>query len=214
MSSRGVYHVPLEKYEKDPSLQLSSYDIIAPPWAYCPDVEFTYQDRLPNVLGEFVWTGFDYLGEPTPYFAGRTAADWPARSSYFGMVDLAGFRKDRYYLYQSVWSKKPMVHVLPHWNWEGREGRTIPIMCYSNADEVELSLNGRTLGRKKRFAEPVGLPVGPNVSRDRKFVSKYRLLLFRVSLYRLDKVRDKVGAPLQHDVHLRPCRFHCFILAD
>ena len=70
VSSRGVYHLPLEKYEKDPSLQLTSYDIIAPPWAYCPDVEFTYQDRLPNVLGEFVWTGFDYLGEPTPYFAG------------------------------------------------------------------------------------------------------------------------------------------------
>lgn len=176
VSSRGVYHLPLEKYEKDPSLQLTSYDIIAPPWAYCPDVEFTYQDRLPNVLGEFVWTGFDYLGEPTPYFAGRTAADWPARSSYFGMVDLAGFPKDRYYLYQSVWSKKPMVHVLPHWNWEGREGRTIPVMCYSNADEVELSLNGRSLGRKQRFAEPVELPVGPNVSRDRKFVSKYRLL--------------------------------------
>ena len=176
VSSRGVYHLPLEKYEKDPSLQLTSYDIIAPPWAYCPDVEFTYQDRLPNVLGEFVWTGFDYLGEPTPYFVGRTAADWPARSSYFGMVDLAGFPKDRYYLYQSVWSKKPMVHVLPHWNWEGREGRTIPVMCYSNAEEVELSLNGRSLGRKQRFAEPVELPVGPNVSRDRKFVSKYRLL--------------------------------------
>ena len=176
VSSRGVYHLPLEKYEKDPSLQLTSYDIIAPPWAYCPDVEFTYQDRLPNVLGEFVWTGFDYLGEPVPYFAGRAAGDWPARSSYFGMVDLAGFPKDRYYLYQSVWSKKPMVHVLPHWNWEGREGRTIPVMCYSNADEVELSLNGRSLGRKQRFAEPVELPVGPNVSRDRKFVSKYRLL--------------------------------------
>lgn len=176
VSSRGVYHLPLEKYEKHPSLELTSYDIIAPRWAYCPDVEFTYQDRLPNVLGEFVWTGFDYLGEPTPYFATPDAMDWPARSSYFGMVDLAGFPKDRFYLYQSQWSKKPMVHVLPHWNWEGREGQPIPVMCYSNGDEVELFLNGRSLGRKKRFGDPVELPVGPNVSPDQKFVSKYRLL--------------------------------------
>ncbi len=174
VSSRGVYHLPLEKYQKHPSLQLTSYDIIAPPWAYCPDVEFSYQDRLPAVLGEFVWTGFDYLGEPTPFFDRPDAADWPARSSYFGMVDLAGFPKDRYYLYQSVWSKEPMVHVLPHWNWS--KGQTIPVMCYSNGDEVELFLNGRSLGKKRRFAEPVELPVGPNVSPDRKFVSRYRLL--------------------------------------
>ena len=104
------------------------------------------------MLGEFVWTGFDYLGEPTPYFGGRGAnveTDWPSRSSYFGMVDLAGFPKDRYYLYQSVWTRKPMVHVLPHWNWEGMAGQGIPVMVYSNADEVELFLNGKSLGRKK-----------------------------------------------------------------
>jgi beta-galactosidase len=175
VSSRGVYHLPIVKYQKDPSLQISSYDIIAPPWAYCPDVEFSYQDRLPQVLGEFVWTGFDYIGEPTPYFDGRDPADWPARSSYFGMVDLAGFPKDRYFLYQSQWTSKPMVHVLPHWNWEGREGQAIPVMAYTNADEVELFLNGKSLGRKKRFSEPVELPVGPNVSPDRKFITKYRL---------------------------------------
>lgn len=180
VSSRGVYHLPLEKYQKHPSLEITSYDIVAPPWAYMPDVEFSYQDRLPAVLGEFVWTGFDYLGEPTPYFDYHPGADnshdWPARSSYFGMIDLAGFPKDRYYLYQSVWSEKPMVHVLPHWNWEGSEGHDIPVMCYSNGDEVELLLNGRSLGRKKRFAEPVELPVGTNVSPDQKFLSKYRLL--------------------------------------
>ena len=178
VSSRGTYHLPLDKYEKHPSLQLSSYDIIAPPWAYCPDVEFSYQDSLPNVLGEFVWTGFDYLGEPTPYFGEHAdnSRDWPARSSYFGMVDLAGFPKDRYYLYQSVWTETPMVHVLPHWNWQGREAQNIPVMVYSNADEVELFLNGKSLGRKKTFAEPVELPVGKNVSADAKFASKYRLL--------------------------------------
>jgi beta-galactosidase len=176
VSSRGVYHLPIEKYEKHPSLQLSSYDIIAPSWAYCPDVEFAAQEKLPALLGEFVWTGFDYIGEPTPYFNGRgdNAADWPARSSYFGMVDLAGFPKDRYFLYQSVWTKTPMVHVLPHWNWAA--GQTIPVMAYSNADEIELFLNGKSLGRKKRFGEPVEIPVGTNVSADKKFVSKYRLM--------------------------------------
>ncbi len=175
VSSRGVYHLPIVAYPKDPSHQITSYDVVAPPWAYCPDVDFTYEDRLPQVLGEFMWTGFDYIGEPTPYFAGRDPADWPARSSYFGMVDLAGFPKDRYYLYQSQWTSKPMVHILPHWNWEGREGQAIPVMAYTNADEVELFLNGKSLGRKKRFEEPVQLPVGKNVSQDGKFVSKYRL---------------------------------------
>ena len=178
VSSRGVYHLPLVKYEKDPSLQISSYDIIAPPWAYCPDPEFTVQDKLPNVLGEFVWTGFDYIGEPTPYFNNAAAAktDWPARSSYFGIVDLAGFPKDRYYLYQSEWTTKPMVHVLPHWNWAGREGQKIPVMVYTNADEAELFVNGKSLGRKKRFGEPVEIPVGMNTSLSKKFLTKYRML--------------------------------------
>ncbi len=173
VSSRGVYHLPIEKYERHPSGQLTSYDIIAPPWASLPDAEIEAQDRFPQVLGEFVWTGFDYLGEPTPY--GRNSSV-TARSSYFGIVDLAGFPKDRYYLYQSVWTTKPMVHVLPQWNWAGREGQDIPVMVYTNCDEVELILNGRSLGRKKRFSEPVALPAGPNVGTNGKFVTKYRLL--------------------------------------
>jgi beta-galactosidase len=175
VSSRGVYHLPIEKYQRHESLQLSSYDILAPPWATAPDVEFEVQDRLPNVLGEFVWTGFDYLGEPTPFGGDNRKGDWPARSSYFGIVDLAGFPKDRYYLYQSVWTKEPMVHILPHWNWAGREGQAIPVFAYTNAGEVELFLNGRSLGRKTRGAEPVEIPVGPNVSKDLKFLTKYRL---------------------------------------
>ena len=217
VSSRGVYHLPIQKYEKDPSHQISSYDIIAPSWAYCPDVEFFYQDKLPNVLGEFVWTGFDYIGEPTPYFAARDMADWPARSSYFGMIDLAGFPKDRYYLYQSQWTTKPMVHVLPHWNWEGREGQPIPVMVYTNADEVELFLNGKSLGRKARFSEPVTIPVGTNVSKDKTFVTKYRLEWqvpyapgeLKVAAYRGGKqvaedVRRTAGAPAR--VTLTPDR--------
>jgi beta-galactosidase len=181
VSSRGVYHLPLKKYDKHPSLQLTSYDIIAPRWGYVPDVEFDAQERLEGVLGEFVWTGFDYLGEPTPYFwsgngAKTDEADWPAHSSYFGIVDLAGFPKDRYFLYQSVWTKDAMVHLLPHWNWAGHEGQRIPVMVYTNGDEVELLLNGRSLGHHRRGAPPVVLPVGANVSQDGTFSSKYRFL--------------------------------------
>jgi len=180
VSSRGEYHMPMVAYEKPPSHQVTSYDTVAPFWAYCPDVEFTYQDKLPNVFGEFVWTGFDYIGEPTPYWGdddnSNNKNDWPARSSYFGFVDLAGFPKDRYYLYQSEWTTKPMVHLLPHWNWKGREGQNIPVMAYTNADEVDLLLNGKSLGRKKRFSDQWEMPVGHNVSESEKFLTKYRLL--------------------------------------
>ncbi len=172
VSSRGVYHLPIVHYEKDPSLQVSSYDTVAPPWAMCPDVEFDAQERLPNVLGEFVWTGFDYLGEPTPYGSRK---DWPSRSSYFGIVDLAGFPKDRYYLYKSEWTSQPIVHVLPHWTWPGREGQTLPVMVYTNADEVELFLNGKSLGKKKRGVDTVVIPVGRNVTPTQQFTSKFRL---------------------------------------
>jgi beta-galactosidase len=182
VSSRGVYHLPIEKYEKHPSLQITSYDVVSPPWAYCPDVEFAGLEQNPAVLGEFVWTGFDYLGEPTPYFAwdeARDEKDWPSRSSYFGIVDLAGFPKDRFYLYQSQWTdgaKAPMVHVLPHWSWAGREGQPIPVMAYTNAEEVELFLNGQSLGRKKKGAELLAIPVGAKVSDDLRFLTKYRIV--------------------------------------
>ena len=178
VSSRGVYHLPVEKYEKHPSLQITSYDVVAPSWAYCPDVEFAGLETSPQVLGEFVWTGFDYLGEPTPYFAWdkpREEKDWPARSSYFGIVDLAGFPKDRFYLYQSQWTAKPMVHVLPHWNWTGHEGQPIPVMAYTNAEEVELFLNGASLGRKKK-GEPYVIPVGQKISDDLRFTTRYRVV--------------------------------------
>jgi beta-galactosidase len=182
VSSRGVYHLPIEKYEKHPSLQVTSYDVVSPPWAYCPDVEFAGLEQAPDVLGEFVWTGFDYLGEPTPYFAWdkpRDDKDWPARSSYFGVVDLAGFPKDRFFLYQSQWTDgatAPMVHVLPHWSWAGREGQPIPVMAYTNAEEVDLLLNGRSLGRKRKGAEPVEIPVGAKISEDLRFLTKYRIV--------------------------------------
>ena len=182
VSSRGVYHLPLERYQKHESLQVTSYDIIAPPWATSPDIEFDAQDRFPGILGEFVWTGFDYLGEPTPYGQrsrkqeGPLNPDWPSRSSYFGIVDLCGFPKDRYYLYKSIWSQEPVLHVLPHWNWTGREGQRIPVMVYTNAEQVELFLNGRSLGTKRLGVDTFEIPVGPNESKTLKFTTKYRLL--------------------------------------
>ena len=183
VSSRGVYHLPLANYEKHESLQVSSYDIISPPWAYPPDFETYAQEIMPASLGEFVWTGFDYLGEPTPYNGkdnethGKWGGDWPSRSSYFGIVDLCGFPKDRYYYYQSRWTEKPMVHILPHWNWEGSEHKEIPVYCYTNAEEAELFLNGKSLGRKIMGVDKTTIPAEFNwwKSKETTWDSPYRL---------------------------------------
>ena len=183
VSSRGVYHLPLENYDKHPSLQINSYDFNSPSWAYPPDIEFEAQDNNPNVIGEFIWTGFDYLGEPTPYGGkdhlthGDWLEDWPSRSSYFGAVDLSGFPKDRFYLYQSQWSKKPMIHILPHWNWEDADVKEIPIFCYTNAEEAELFVNGKSQGKKKKGVDKTRIPVdffGWN-KKEKYFDSPYRL---------------------------------------
>jgi beta-galactosidase len=124
-----------------PNFQVSSYDTFHPSWANSPDDQFLAFDRSPWVAGEFVWTGFDYLGEPTPY-------GWPSRSSYFGIVDLSGFPKDRYYEVKARWTNQPVVHILPHWTWPGFEGKAIPVWVTTNADTVELFLNGKSLGAK------------------------------------------------------------------
>jgi len=148
VSSRGVYHFPviITKKPFHEDYQTSSYDTEAPSWAQIPDEEFEVLDRNRNYFGEFVWTGFDYLGEPTPYNPGT-----PARSSYFGIIDLAGLKKDRYYQYQSRWNKtKKVLHVFPHWNWQNtHEGKTLPVMCYTNYPEAELFVNGKSMGKRK-----------------------------------------------------------------
>jgi beta-galactosidase len=123
--------------------QVSSYDLFHPGWGYSAESDLMALKGAPWVAGEFVWTGFDYIGEPTPY-------GWPSRSSYFGIVDLAGFPKDRYYIYKSQWVDQPLVHILPmSWNWPKFEGKEIPVRIFTNADSVELFLNGKSLGSKK-----------------------------------------------------------------
>jgi beta-galactosidase len=180
-SSRGVYHLPVEKYETHASKQITSYDLIGPPWAYPPDVEFYFQEKNPYCMGEFIWTGFDYLGEPTPFGGkdnithGIWTGDWPSRSSYFGAVDLCGFPKDRFYLYQSQWTSTPMIHLLPHWNWVGMEGKEIPVYCYTNCDEAELFLNGKSMGKRTKGKDLTELKVDFLRFEPKIFKSKYRL---------------------------------------
>jgi beta-galactosidase len=149
ISTNGYYLFPVvkDKLKGFADFQVSSYDLYAPLWATIPDVEFEGQDRNPSVCGEFVWTGFDYLGEPTPFGDDRS----PSRSSYFGIMDLCGFKKDRFYLYQSRWRPElPMAHILPHWNWPDRVGMVTPVHVYTSGDEAELFLNGHSLGRMKK----------------------------------------------------------------
>jgi beta-galactosidase len=155
ISSRGEYFFPFtpNKGGGQSNFQMSSYDIYSPGWATLPELEFKGQDQFPFSAGEFVWTGFDYLGEPTPYkeMEDRGNKGVPSRSSYFGIIDLAGFKKDRFYLYQARWRPElPMAHILPHWNWPNRIGEVTPVHVYTSGDEAELFLNGKSLGRKKK----------------------------------------------------------------
>ncbi|MFZ4455046.1 MAG: beta-galactosidase GalB [Bacteroidales bacterium] len=147
VSSRGEYKFPAKEVRSPwyNDYQVSSYDLEFPSWAQTPDNEFEAQDDCEFILGEFVWTGFDYLGEPTPYNEGT-----PARSSYFGIVDLAGLKKDRFYLYQTKWSSEPVLHLLPHWNWAERIGENVPVFCYTNYPKVELFVNGKSQGVKQK----------------------------------------------------------------
>lgn len=168
VSSRGEYFFGTDYQD----WQITSYDRASPGWGCAPDIQFRTLAKFPHLLGEYVWTGFDYLGEPTPYNSDETnllnfrndpekkkeleaaldsikAKNPPSRSSYFGIVDLAGFPKDRYYLYQSYWRPDlPMTHILPHWNWPERKGEITPVHVYTSGTEAELFINGKSKGRK------------------------------------------------------------------
>ena len=174
ISSRGEYFFPVRRgNDSRVNFQVSSYDVDVPGWAQTPDETFAALDKNPAFLGEFVWTGFDYIGEPTPYNSdvsnllnfqdpaqraemkkqldelGKIKV--PSASSYFGIVDLCGFKKDRFYAYQARWRPElAMAHIFPHWNWPERAGQVTPVHVYTSGDEAELFLNGQSLGRKKK----------------------------------------------------------------
>ncbi len=148
VSTRGYYDFPLPKEKtqfNQETGQVSSYDFNAMWWSDVSDRDFYLMEEDPFVAGEFVWTGFDYLGEPSPFVQ-------KARSSYFGIVDLCGMPKDRYYLYRSHWRPDMLTaHILPHWNWPDREGKNVPVFVYTNGDSAELFLNGRSLGKRTKL---------------------------------------------------------------
>jgi len=172
VSTRGFYEFPLPEKKTDftKALQVSSYDLNAPRWAEIADDDFMWQQDEPYLSGEFVWTGFDYLGEPTPYDNWSLSQmgmdeDEASRSSYFGIVDLVGIPKDRYYLYKSHWKpQETTVHILPHWNWPERVAENVPVFVYTNGDNAELFLNGKSLG--KRYKNP----------KSSKSVERFRLM--------------------------------------
>ncbi len=155
LMTRGFYEMPSDKLMTRPvrwdrpyfndTFSCSAYDNVRTPWGSHHEDNLIFLNSQPFVAGQYIWTGFDYIGEPTPY-------GWPARSSYFGIVDLAGFPKDIYYLYQSEWTDTPVLHLFPHWNWE--PGEQIDMWCYyNNADEVELYINGKSQGIRSKDSE-------------------------------------------------------------
>ena len=180
VSTRDTYFFPMkwDVHSGARYFQVSSYALSSTGWGSCPDIEMHAHTKAPDLAGEYVWTGFDYIGEPTPYnqdasnignFIGASEAEKkaameqlaamgnkaPSRSSYFGLIDLAGFPKDIYYLYQSQWNaEKPMAHILPHWNWQGREGQKTPVMVFTSGDEAELFVNGKSQGVRRRGEGP------------------------------------------------------------
>jgi beta-galactosidase len=160
LMTRGCYDMPSDSIRRwpvrwdipfttgNPDNTVSSYDNVSAPWGSTHEETWKIIKKHDFLSGQYIWTGFDYLGEPTPY-------SWPSRSSYFGIIDLAGFPKDIYYLYQSEWTDKPVLHILPHWNW--KDGQLIDVIAYTNCGEVELFLNDSSLGTKKKGPEDLHL---------------------------------------------------------
>jgi len=160
LATRGSYDMPSDIVRRWPArwdqpfkegnadLTCSAYDNCSAPWGSTHELAWQLTKKYDYLSGMYIWTGFDYLGEPTPYW-------WPARSSYFGIIDLAGFPKDAYYMYQSEWTQKPVLHIFPHWNWT--PGFLVDVWAYTNCDEVELFLNGNSLGRQKKTDEKLHL---------------------------------------------------------
>ena len=200
VSSRGVYKFPaeLKKQAMYDDHQSSGYDLEACSWSNVPDEDFALADDYNWTLGQFVWTGFDYLGEPSPY---DTDA-WPSHSSVFGIIDLASLPKDRYYLYRSLWNKRDnTLHVLPHWTWPGREGENTPVFVYTSYPEAELFVNGKSYGKQRKLDAKTALSLKEN---DALWLQRrYRLMWMDVP-YEAGELKvvayDKDGRPAEEKI--------------
>lgn len=217
VSSRGVYKFPVERrsMQKYPDHQSSSYDVEHCGWSNLPEDDWIWHEEKPWCIGEFVWTGFDYLGEPTPYYT-----DWPSHSSLFGIIDLAGLPKDRYYLYRSHWNPEAeTLHILPHWNWAGREGEITPVFVYTNYPEAELFINGKSQGRRtKDLSVNVENSADSASTANLKRQSRYRLMWMdtRYEPGTLKVVAyDKNGhAVCEKELHTAGAPHHIELVAD
>lgn len=200
VSSRGIYKFPaeLKKHAMYDDHQSSGYDLEACSWSNVPDEDFALADDYDWTLGQFVWTGFDYLGEPSPY---DTDA-WPSHSSVFGIIDLASLPKDRYYLYRSLWNKRDnTLHVLPHWTWPGREGENTPVFVYTSYPEAELFVNGKSYGKQRKLDAKTALSLK---EKDALWLQRrYRLMWMDVP-YEAGELKvvayDKDGRPAEEKI--------------
>lgn len=217
VSSRGVYKFPVERkaMAKYDDHQSTGYDLEHCSWSNLPEDDFIHQEDLPYCIGEFVWTGFDYLGEPTPYYT-----DWPSHSSLFGIIDLAGIPKDRYYLYRSHWNKgEKTLHILPHWTWPGREGEVTPVFVYTSYPTAELFINGKSQGRRTK-----DLTVELNVSgTDEALASlerqkRYRLMwmdtVYEPGTVKVVAYDSEGNAVMEKEIHTAGKPHHIELTAD
>lgn len=217
LSSRGVYKFPVERQsmKKYDDHQASSYDVEHCGWSNLPEDDFIWHNDKEFCIGEFVWTGFDYIGEPTPYYS-----DWPSHTSLFGIVDLAGLPKDRYYLYRSHWnSGEETLHILPHWNWKGREGEVTPVFVYTNYPSAELFINGKSQGvRTKDMSVTVENSADEESAKNFKRQKRYRLMWMDTK-YEPGTVKvvayDKDGkAVAEKEIHTAGKPHHIELVAD
>ena len=217
ISSRGVYKFPVtrQSMKKYDDHQSSSYDVEHCGWSNLPEDDWIWHDDKSWAIGEFAWTGFDYLGEPSPYYS-----DWPSHSSLFGIVDLAGLPKDRYYLYRSHWNKEvETLHILPHWNWEGREGEVTPVFVYTNYPSAELFINGKSQGKRTK-----DLSVTPENSADSASIAnfkrqkRYRLMWmdtkYEPGTVKVVAYNDKGEAVAEKEIHTAGKPHHIELEAD
>lgn len=217
ISSRDVYKFPVERkaMAKYPDQQTSSYDVEHCSWSNLPEDNFIYDEELPYMIGEFIWTGIDYLGEPTPYYV-----EWPSHSSYFGAVDLATLPKDRFYLYRSHWNKsEETLQILPHWTWNGREGEVTPIFVYTNYPTAEVFINGKSQGKQtKNLSIPLRETENPESQKTFERQKRYRLMWLNTK-YEPGSVKvvaynDKGEAVAEKEIHTAGKPYQIKLTAD